>query len=528
MKKLLHLLSVFLLTAVMAVSVCACTPFSSGGGNGDGGQTENEPSIQSVYGLYVENCAKTGQDALTYDDWLATVKGEKGDQGEKGEPGASGNGWHYGSGAPSSTLGAVGDLYLDYTSWNVYSKENSGWAQRGNIKGEGGGSWLYGGTAPADNLGKKGDLYLDYTSWNVYTKENGGWTLRGNIKGPAGGSEGGNEGGGGSEEKKNTELDIYFPELGNGNAGDCTLLKTGNTEVLIDAGSKRNSAAAIVPFLTKYCTDGVLEYVIVTHAHEDHIAAFVGNNGSDGVFANFKCGTIIDFARTTSTSKIYSDYVTYRDREVSADGATHYTALECWNETDGAQQSYTIAEGLSFEILYQKYYETKASSGENNYSVCTLFTHGENHYLFTGDLELEGEQSLVESNDLPRCKLFKAGHHGSKTSSNEVLLSVIQPEYVCISCCAGSPEYSTTPANTFPTQETLNRIAIYTKNIYVPTVATDVNYSSKSWKYTSLNGLIDIWSDGSDFTVMGSNNSTILKETDWFKANRTWPANGVQ
>ncbi len=333
---------------------------------------------------------------------------------------------------------------------------------------------------------------------------------------------GGPEGGGASV----AEVNIYFPELGNGNAGDCMLLKSGDTEVLIDAGSKRESATAVVSFLKEHCTDGILEYVIVTHAHEDHIAAFVGptgTNGTKGVFANFKCGTIIDFARKKTTSQISADYITYRDKEVSDDGATHYTALECWNETNGAQRSYTIAEGLSFEILYQKYYEIN-SSDENNYSVCTLFTHGDNHYLFTGDLELEGEESLVQKNALPHCELFKAGHHGSKTSSNDALLSVIQPEYVCICCCAGSTEYTTTEENTFPTQDAINRIAKYTKNIYVTTLSVDKTTKN----YTSMNGLITVWSNGTDITVTGSNNSTILKDTDWFKANRTWPSDGVQ
>ncbi len=328
------------------------------------------------------------------------------------------------------------------------------------------------------------------------------------------------------KEKKGTtaELQIHFLELGNGNAGDCTLLKTGDTEVLIDAGSKRNSAATLVPKIKEYCTDGVLEYVIATHAHEDHIASFVGVNGSDGIFANFKCGTIIDFARSTSTSGIYRSYVSWRDKEVSEDGAVHYTALQCWNQTDGAQRTYELAEGVSFEILYQKYYEQNAPSGENNYSVCTLFTQGEYHYLFTGDLEKIGEESLVESNDLPHCKLFKGGHHGSKTSSNEVLLEKITPENVCICCCAGSNEYTQNSSTQFPTQVTINRIAKYTKNIYVTTLSVD----GTIYNYTSMNGEITVTSDGVAFSIHGSNNDTVLKETEWFKKYRTWPANGVK
>ena len=324
------------------------------------------------------------------------------------------------------------------------------------------------------------------------------------------------------------ELTVRFLELGNGNAGDCVLIKTGDTEVLIDAGSKRGSAQTLVPAIKEYCTDGVLEYVIATHAHEDHIAAFVGNSGSDGIFANFQCKTIIDYAEKNTSSKISQDYERLRDEEVSTtEGAVHYTALQCWNNADGAQRSYELAEGISFEILYQKFYEN-SSSDENNYSVCTLFTQGENHFLFTGDLEKEGEESLVQSNDLPHVKLFKAGHHGSKTSSNDVLLSKITPEIVCVCCCAGSYEYTETEENTFPTQAMIDRVAKYTKNIYVTTLATGIDKANKKTSgFTSMNGTITVTSSAEGVvTVHGSANDTVLKDTEWFKENRTWPAGG--
>ncbi len=37
-----------------------------------------------------------------------------------------------------------------------------------------------------------------------------------------------------------------------------------------------------------------------------------------------------------------------------------------------------------------------------------------------------------------------------------------------------------------------------------------------------MNGNIVVRSNGIDFSVTGSNHSLILKETEWFKANRTW------
>ena len=320
------------------------------------------------------------------------------------------------------------------------------------------------------------------------------------------------------------ELSIHFLELGVYETGDCTLIKTGNTEVLIDAGATRKSAPTIKAYLERYCEDDVLEYVVATHAHEDHIAGFVGDLAADGVgngvLYSYQVGTIIQFAKANTTSNIYNDYLAAVEYAKQEYHTTVYTALECWNEVNGAKKSFELAEDITLNVLYQKYYETK-SSGENNYSVCTLLSQGNNHYLFTGDLEEAGEKSLADNNDLPKCKLFKAGHHGSKTSSHNDLLLEIQPEIVCVCCCAGSNEYTPdSPLDRFPTQDFIDRVAVYTDKIYVTTLNTTGR------EFTSMNGDIVVHSNGVDVNVTCSNNDTILKETEWFKKNRTWPENG--
>ena len=206
-----------------------------------------------------------------------------------------------------------------------------------------------------------------------------------------------------SEDIVTDELSIHFLELGNKYTGDCTLIKAGDIEVLIDAGSRKSSAGTIVEYVNQYCTDGVLEFVIATHAHQDHIAGFVGTSTIDGVFESYECETIIDYPLTNATSVIRADYEKLRDAEVET-GATHYTALDCWNEINGAKRSYSLGEGITMDILYQRFYE-ETTSDENDYSVCVLITQGEKNYLFTGDLEKDGEASLVQSNDLPKCVL---------------------------------------------------------------------------------------------------------------------------
>ena len=329
------------------------------------------------------------------------------------------------------------------------------------------------------------------------------------------------------------ELSIHFLMLGNKYSGDCTLIKAGDTEILIDAGSRQSSASTIVEYVNNYCTDGILEYVIATHADQDHIAGFVGNkNGGDytGILYEYQVGTLIEFARTdkslTTAAGNPTLYANYRTAVAYAEskGTAAYTALECWNGTNGAQRSYEISEGITMNILYNVFYEEK-SSDENNYSVCMLLTQGNNHYLFTGDLEEEGEEALVENNTLPKCKLFKAGHHGSPspTSSTEALLSVIQPEIVCVSCCCGSEEYTENPLNVFPSQAFVDRVSVYTDKIYVTTIISD----KAEGGFEPMNGNIVVSSNGGDVKVNCSDNNTLFKDTDWFKKNRTLPENAV-
>ena len=322
-------------------------------------------------------------------------------------------------------------------------------------------------------------------------------------------------------EGETTAMDINFLELGNKYTGDSTFIKAGDMDILIDAGSRQNSATTIANFIDNYCTDGKLEFVIATHAHQDHIAGFVGSNSDQGILKRYKIDTLIDFSLTNATSAIYNNYVSLRDEKVaSGDIAHHYTANECIQGTNGAKKVYQLGEGMTMEILDQKFYR-ETTDDENDYSVCTLFTQANNHYLFTGDLEKKGEASLVELNNLPECELFKGGHHGSYTANTDTLLNVIKPKTVCICCCAGSDEYTKTPENMFPAQLAVNRIAKWTDKVYVTTVVSD---NEKG--YQSMNGNINFHCDkGKEYTVTGSNNSIILKDTEWFKNNRTWPTN---
>lgn len=324
------------------------------------------------------------------------------------------------------------------------------------------------------------------------------------------------------------DLEMHFLELGNGYTGDSCYIKCGDVDILVDAGSRTSSSTTIANYLDTQVTDKKLEYIIVTHADRDHIAGFAGDSKNPSIFARYEVDTIIDFPLTNKVGNketgVLKDYYSERDSRV-AKGAKHYNALQCYNNTDGGQRTYKLSDTITLNILYNYYYEN-SSTDENNYSVCFQIEDGDNKYLFTGDLELEGEEKLVANNSLDKVKLFKAGHHGSKTSSNDCLLDVIQPEVCVVTCCAGSVEYTQNLENTFPTQLFINRISKWTDKVYVTTVVTIAKDDSGNWKdvsYTSLNGIVVVKVNNGILNVECSNSNTVLKDTDWFKNNRTTP-----
>jgi len=319
------------------------------------------------------------------------------------------------------------------------------------------------------------------------------------------------------------DLSVHFLELGNKYAGDCIYVKANETDILIDAGSRQNSITTIKSYVNNYCTDNTLEYVIATHAHQDHIAAFSSTQDRKGVFAEYEVENIIDFGTATkyerngaSKTQVYEKYLAERNEEIN-NGAKHI-AVSDYNET-GFQKEFDLGSGITLTIL-DNYYYYNQTSNENNYSVCILLSNGSDNILLTGDLEDEGEDKLVELNpNLPECSLFKAAHHGSYTGSGNTLLNKVKPKNVVFTCVAGATEYTSVLNNTFPAQAAIDRIANYTKNVYVTSLCIDYD----NGKYESMNGDIMFVFNKSGMRVTCTNNSTFLKDTEWFKNNRTTP-----
>jgi len=70
---------------------------------------------------------------------------------------------------------------------------------------------------------------------------------------------------------------------------------------------------------------------------------------------------------------------------------------------------------------------------ENNDSLLLRVQGTAASFLFTGDLEKEGEEDAVHIAPHLKSTVLKVAHHGSRSSSSEVFLNAVSPEIAVIS-----------------------------------------------------------------------------------------------
>lgn len=204
-------------------------------------------------------------------------------------------------------------------------------------------------------------------------------------------------------------LTIHYINVGQ---GDCELIQIDNKNMLIDSGPK-GSEYKVTSYLKSHGVS-VLDYVIITHPHEDHIG------GMKMVFDNFKVNTIIlpKISNLTATN-------TYKDL-IQAIITKKIRTIE-----PQLGNSINLSAKVICDILApnSSYYDDL-----NNYSVVLKVTYKNCKFLFMGDAQRESENEILSQCFDVHCNVIKIGHHGSKTSSSTNFLKEASPNIAIISC----------------------------------------------------------------------------------------------
>jgi len=214
-----------------------------------------------------------------------------------------------------------------------------------------------------------------------------------------------------AEMTEDTGLTVVFLDVGQ---ADCIFLRCGGETMLIDGGNVDDSSL-LVSFLTRQGVEK-LDYVICTHAHEDHCG------GLPAALANFPVGAV--YAPVTERDvKFFKDFAKY----------TELQGLEIAVPAPGDSFSLGTAAVTVLGPV--------ADYGEdlNNGSLVLHVDYGETSFLFTGDMEYEAEQDLLSSGADLRADVLKLGHHGSDSSTSYTFLREVAPAYAVASVGADNP-----------------------------------------------------------------------------------------
>ena len=212
-----------------------------------------------------------------------------------------------------------------------------------------------------------------------------------------------------ADERTDSGIEVHFIDAGQ---GDATLIKTGNHAMLIDTGCE-DGGTKLQMYLTKQGVEK-LDYLILTHPDSDHIG------GADVIINKFDCDMVMmpDFRKDTSS---------YRDVQ----SALKYKS--CNSTEPKAGDIYELGSAKFTILAPCKKYEDA-----NNNSIALILKYGNNSFLFTGDAEEEAEKDILNNGISIKADVYKAGHHGSKSSSSEEFVDAVSPEYAVISCGEGN------------------------------------------------------------------------------------------
>jgi len=216
-----------------------------------------------------------------------------------------------------------------------------------------------------------------------------------------------------------TGPEIVFFDVGQ---GDAILIQQDNFQILVDGGPDDRIVYELAKKMPLY--DKTIEFVVLTHPHEDHIRG------------------VMNVLQGYNVEKFLINRVEYENRAYDYLLENYHQILVEVVEGDTIEYGDIVAT-----VIYPFDEDRPQDRNINNESVVFLIEIYDYRILLMGDAEHEVESRLLDRLDFENIYVLKAGHHCSRTSSSEMFLRVTNPKMAI--CSAGEknkfghPHYET-------------------------------------------------------------------------------------
>jgi competence protein ComEC len=206
---------------------------------------------------------------------------------------------------------------------------------------------------------------------------------------------------------------VVFVDVGQ---GDGVIIKVGGRIIVSDAGLP-SAADEMHAALEELGANRHIYRAILSHAHADHIGGFIG--------------LLEDYGYTIDAA-VYAPHQHYEKTQ------TNQALMEALADHGvplivAAKGDQFFWGGASWRILNPPRGAFQGKGDEANASIVFRLRTRGTDLLFTGDIERDALDGLIESWTFGRAEVFLATHHGSNYGSTNELLDRIDPVFSVLS-----------------------------------------------------------------------------------------------
>ncbi|SFP45084.1 Metal-dependent hydrolase, beta-lactamase superfamily II [Butyrivibrio proteoclasticus] len=194
---------------------------------------------------------------------------------------------------------------------------------------------------------------------------------------------------------------------------DCAVLQVDDIVGMIDTGTY--DAYSTIDSFLKDNSITEIDFLILTHYDQDHI------------------GSAVKIISSYDVKNIYlADYVSQKE---------YYTGLmDC---IKARENIYFVNENIAFnynDISIDIYPASSpdellsnSNNADNNMSLVCMITFGAKNFLFTGDIEKDRIEQVINDGYSLSADWIKMPHHGGYTKNTSDLLAIVDPDFAIIS-----------------------------------------------------------------------------------------------